>query len=332
MKQRRIQALDTARGLALVAMIAYHFSWDLSWFGHVDWAVSEDPAWRAFAASIAGSFLLLSGIGLALAHRGGIRWRAFCVREGKIVLAACGVSLATWFAFGDSFVRFGILHAIAAGSLIALPFLRLPAIFALAASVVVGSAPLWAANHAFDGQLLLWTGLGQPDYGSVDYVPVAPWTGLVLLGLGLTRLALKARPSFFEAPAEPNAQPLRPRHSHGPFGLLAVLGRYSLPVYLIHQPLLYGLVWSVTALGLAPDRSESLFVRDCTRACVATFGDETACRSSCSCTLDAARKEGFWEALVSEPDNTGLRARLNDAYAICLRDTPSTPPTPKAGN
>ncbi|MBD8890692.1 heparan-alpha-glucosaminide N-acetyltransferase [Roseibium litorale] len=330
MSSRRIGALDAARGAALVAMVVYHLSWDLSWFGHVDWAVSTDPDWKAFAASIAGSFLFLSGIGLALAHRNGIRWRAFWIREGKVALAACTVSIATWFAFGDSFVRFGILHAIAASSLIALPFLRAPAFLSIAAAALIGTAPLWASSHAFDGQLLLWTGLGQPDYGSVDYVPIAPWTGLVLLGLGLTRLALRLKPALFNvrAPDETGAQQSPGRV----LGALATFGRYSLPVYLIHQPLLYGLVWSFTALGLAPDRSEALFVRDCTRACVATFGDETACNTSCSCTLDAARKDGFWEDLVKSPNDSGLRARLNDAYAICLRDTPSTPPATSSGN
>lgn len=330
MTSRRIGVLDAARGAALVAMVIYHLSWDLSWFGHVDWAVSSDPDWKAFAASIAGSFLFLSGIGLALAHRNGIRWRAFWIREGKVALAACAVSLATWFAFGDSFVRFGILHSIAASSLIALPFLRAPAFLSIAAAAVIGTAPLWASSTSFDGQSLLWTGLGQPDYGSVDYVPIAPWTGLVLLGLGLTRLALQLKPGLFEARASVAAGEA-PKQNRAA-GALATFGRYSLPVYLIHQPLLYGLVWSFTALGIAPDRSEALFVRDCSRACAATFGDQTACNTSCSCTLDAAKSAGFWKDLVDSPNDSGLRAQLNDAYAICLRDTPSTPPAAGSGN
>lgn len=308
----RVPALDVLRGLAVIAMIAYHFSWDLAWFGFVDWDVNQGPGWRAFAAVIAGTFLFVAGISLFLAHGEAIRWAGFWKRLVLLAAAAGGVSLATYAVFGETFVRFGILHAIAVSSLIALPFVRLPAHAAYAAAFFTGTLPLWASNSVFDGQWLLWTGLGRPDFASVDYVPLAPWAGLTLLGLALAKSA--------QASAKPFAIKAGLFASFG--GPLQRLGSHSLVIYLLHQPLLYGLVWSASAMGLAPDRSADVFVRDCTRSCSALFGDTATCRASCNCTLDTLQQQGDWAALAANPDNPDLRLKMNEAYAVCLREVP----------
>ena len=84
----RMDALDVARGLALLAMAVYHLSWDLRWFGLVDWPVDSSRGWRIFAGLIAGSFLVLVGVGLVLAHGRGIRWRKALVRAGCCCLSS----------------------------------------------------------------------------------------------------------------------------------------------------------------------------------------------------------------------------------------------------
>ena len=84
----RLPAVDVARGVALAAMIVYHFSWDLSFLGFVRVVVATHPAWRAFAMTIAGSFLFLVGCGLVLAHPDRIRWRPFARRVGIVAAAA----------------------------------------------------------------------------------------------------------------------------------------------------------------------------------------------------------------------------------------------------
>ena len=58
-------------GSAIVAMAAYHFSWDLAYHRLVDWDVAGDPVWRDFARTIAASFLAISGLSLVLARRAG---------------------------------------------------------------------------------------------------------------------------------------------------------------------------------------------------------------------------------------------------------------------
>lgn len=224
-------------------MALYHLAWDLAWFGFVDWPVNKGLQWRAFAASIAGSFLFLAGISLVVAHIDGIRWRNVAKRTAKIGLAAAAVSFGTWLAFGPAFVRFGILHSIAVSSLIALPFVRLPAFCALIAGAGFASAPFWARSPVFDGPWLMWTGLGEAGVASVDYVPLAPWAGTTLFGVwfGLIYARSGALDQLRERPAET-----------GVARALAFFGRHSLLVYLVHQPVLFGLVWGLAlAMGRA---------------------------------------------------------------------------------
>src|SRR4051812_6361479 len=122
----RIEAVDAARGAALLAMAVYHFSWDLSFFQLIDTPVGTDPAWKWFARAIAGSFLFLVGVSLVLGHGERIRWRAFIRRVAMIAAAAAAVTVVTYFAFPGSYIFFGILHCIALSSGLGMPFLRLP--------------------------------------------------------------------------------------------------------------------------------------------------------------------------------------------------------------
>lgn len=79
----RIDTIDLARGLALVAMAIYHFAWDLEFFGYAEPGLTALPGWKLFARSIASSFLFLVGVSLVLAHGRGIRWKGFWRQIGR---------------------------------------------------------------------------------------------------------------------------------------------------------------------------------------------------------------------------------------------------------
>ncbi|MEM8854816.1 MAG: heparan-alpha-glucosaminide N-acetyltransferase, partial [Pseudomonadota bacterium] len=128
--------LDVARGWAIIAMVVYHLAFDLTLFGYVDWPVVSHPLWRGFAASIASTFLFLTGVSLVYAHGTGMRWRPFWRRFAVIALAAGAVSVATYFAM-PSPIYFGILHAIATFSVLALAFLFAPVAVTLVAAAAV---------------------------------------------------------------------------------------------------------------------------------------------------------------------------------------------------
>lgn len=223
----RLVALDLARTLAVVGMVAFHFTFDLALFGHIPTETLSQPFWYYFARLVAGSFLFLSGISLWLAHGQAIRWRAFGRRFAKLVAAAALVTVASLWLVPGGPIWFGILHALAASSLIGLLVLRLPWPLTLGLAVTV-FATAWAyRSPAFDPIWLIWTGLAEFRPLMGDYVPLVPWAAPTLAGIAFARALRVDRWS---------------RRSPTPaLRRLAIPGQYSLIIYLAHQPILFGL-------------------------------------------------------------------------------------------
>jgi len=126
---KRLLWLDASRTVALLAMVVFHFARDLEFFGVLPSGVTMTGGWAVFARVIAGSFLFLSGVSLIVAHGSSLRLHAWARRLVMLVLAALLVSMGTYVAFPQSYVYFGMLHVIAACSLI---------------GVLVIGAPAWA--------------------------------------------------------------------------------------------------------------------------------------------------------------------------------------------
>ncbi|MEO5336678.1 MAG: DUF1624 domain-containing protein [Magnetospirillum sp. WYHS-4] len=230
----RLPLLDVMRGLALLLMASYHLAWDLVYFGLADIPLFSAPAWIFYPRFIAALFLFIVGIGLALWWRAGANRARYLRRLGLVSACAGIITLATWAAFPAQYVFFGILHCIALSSLAALPFLRGSPRTAVAGGLLCLAAPWLFAAPIFDAPALLWLGLATLRPSTVDYVPLFPWVGWVLLGTAAGRWNLVPTgglPRFLIPPAW--------------------LGRHSLAVYMLHQPLLFGLVYLI-ALVSAP--------------------------------------------------------------------------------
>lgn len=224
----RLIPLDLARSLAILCMVVFHFTFDLALFGFIPPDTMVQPFWYYFARMIAGSFLFLSGVSLWLAHGRGIRWPAFWTRFAKIAAAALLVTLASiWFVPGGT-ILFGILHAIAAASLLGLVALRLPWPVTLAIAAVIFAAAWGPRFPAFDPLWLVWTGLAETRPMMGDYVPLIPWAAPALAGVA-TAKALRI--DLWRGTAAPT--PLT--------RALSFPGRHSLIIYLLHQPILVGL-------------------------------------------------------------------------------------------
>jgi uncharacterized membrane protein len=234
----RLVALDLARALALVAMAVFHFAFDLELFGLVPPGTTMLPGWRWLAYLTAGTFLFLAGVSLWLAHGQGIRWHGFWRRLGVVGAAAVAITAATFVAMPDAFVFFGILHCIAAASLLGLLFLRLPPILLIALGAAVIWLPQAVRFEVLNAPWLWWTGLQTTGARSIDYVPIFPWFGPVLVGIATARLMTRA--GAWDRLAQWQAGPVA--------RALAWPGRHSLAVYLIHQPVLISLVWVAVQL------------------------------------------------------------------------------------
>jgi uncharacterized membrane protein len=233
----RIALVDALRGLALLAMAVYHFSWDLGMFGIADLGVAESPLWIAFARATAGSFLALAGVSLWLGHGEQFRPRPYWRRLAMIVAAAAAITVVSWFADPDGIIWFGILHCIAASSVLGLAFMRLPVPLILIAAIACLAAPALFTSPWFNAPGWLWLGLSVEAPPSNDYTPLLPWFGVFLGGIAIARIALAIRPKTAWAALW---QPSNIAHR-----ILILAGRHSLLVYLVHQPLLLGLLWLV---------------------------------------------------------------------------------------
>lgn len=293
-RRPRLPLVDVARGLLLLAMASYHFSWDLANVRLVDWGVATDPVWRGYAAAIAGSFLFLSGLSYRLAARDGLDPFRYGGRLVRLALAAGAVSLATYFVFPDSWVFFGILHMMLLASLLAPLLVRLPS--PLLVLVMIGALVLphvWR-SPALDGMAYGFLGLGETPLEAVDLVPLFPWIAPYILGL-LVGGPLSLR--------EYESKPLR----RGT-GWLAFIGRYSLIFYLVHQPLLYGFAVGLAALlPVDPVVQRASFVAACRLEC-STSADSTLCERFCECIASSIDDTGIWNARQIDANSTPLMA------------------------
>jgi uncharacterized membrane protein len=304
--------LDALRGLAVVAMVVFHLAWDLSALGFIATDVAQHPGWRLFAQAIAASFLIIAGAALSLAHADGFRPGPFLRRIAVVAGAALLVTLGTWLAFPDRFVVFGILHAIAVFSLLAVPLLRQRWWFALTMALGVTLAHHWVQSSSDAGLQSwlaasalhpLWQHLGltwEPPL-TVDFIPLFPWFGWLLVGLSAGSW-LRQRPAIVDQP--PSIQPL------------SLLGRWSLPIYLLHQPVLYGglMLLAMGAPQLTVGHAQRLdlrFASDCVTQCRATASREQ-CDRGCACVLKGlqARPDLHRRVVIEGRED----AQTNDAF------------------
>ena len=228
----RLPLIDALRGAAIVMMIAYHFSFDLNSFGLLQQNFYQDAFWIAARSAILASFLALAGISLTLAAGSGVRWLTYGRRLAVIAACAMLVSIGSYLMFPASWITFGVLHFIVVASVLGLAFVRL-----YWANLVIGAALIatgvMLAFPFFDHPWLNWFGLMTRKPVTEDYVPLLPWFGVVLIGMFAGRL-------FFGAAASAAVR----WRTAGPVGrALAWAGRHSLVIYMVHQPVLIGILY-----------------------------------------------------------------------------------------
>ena len=233
----RIAIVDAARGFAITLMIAYHFCFDLTYHGWTGWRMLDDVRWIACRNVIVTSFVFLVGVSLALREgRGHARWldRAFLRRWAQVAAAAALVTVASALLFPDRYIYFGVLHFVAVALWLCRRASRRP-IAALVLGLVVLVLGDVVADTAFDPRAIDWIGFAATKPPTEDYVPLFPWLGVTLIGCGLggmwVRRDLRLSPS---TAAAWNALPSTLRHTW------TTMGRWSLTIYLVHQPILFG--------------------------------------------------------------------------------------------
>ena len=240
-KVDRFWEVDAARGVAILMMIVYHSTYDLDVLGGYD-IQSTSGYWALFADLTAGLFLFLVGVSLAISRarttlRGWKLFRKYLAR-GLTILAYGVVLTLVFLALGMGVVAFGILHLIGVSIILAYPFLRLRF-----TNLVLGTLIFVVGQYMlvqdFYSQSFWLLPFGVVPEGMImpDYRPLLPWFGVVLIGLFFGNVVYgdDLRPAVPEDKAPSLARPLLP------------LGRNSLFIYLIHQPII---IAGLAALGI----------------------------------------------------------------------------------
>ena len=240
-KYKRLHLLDALRGLCLISMIFYHGMWNLVHLYGMDGAWFTGPMGYIWQQSICWTFILLSGFCFSMS-------RSHLKRGGLIFLGGVLVSLVTHGLTPVSRITFGILTFTGSAVLLMIPLEKplakvpaLPgllgsaALFALLRNVprgtlgfeglVLGRVPGWLYRNLFTA----WLGFSPADFYSADYFPLIPWLFLFVCGWFLFRVFRDRgwNEKLF---------------ARGSFPVLNFLGRHSLIVYLLHQPIIYGLM------------------------------------------------------------------------------------------
>lgn len=239
-KENRYLYLDSLRGLTLVSMILYHTIWDLVYIAGVglDW-FRTDAAY-IWQQSICWTFILLAGFCWSLGRRK--------IKRGCIVFAAGAlITLVTWIFVPAQRISFGVLTLLGTCMLLMIPlekgmrkipemagFLLSVFLFLLTKNINNGYLGIGKMNLAalpdawYDGGVVMtFLGFTDKNFYSTDYFSLLPWMFLFLAGYFLYRMALSRgaldRAGFNRLGNKP----------------LAYLGRHSLLIYMLHQPVIY---------------------------------------------------------------------------------------------
>ncbi|CAA9436742.1 hypothetical protein AVDCRST_MAG82-2548 [uncultured Rubrobacteraceae bacterium] len=232
-KPNRFWEVDAARGVAIIMMVVYHTTYDLDALGGYDMR-STSGNWALFADLTAGLFLFLVGVSLAVSRARtslmGLRLFAKYLARGLRVLAYAMILTGVFVVLGMGVVAFGILHLIGVSIILAYPFLRLRL-----TNLILGTLVFAAGRYILAKDLTsesLWLSpFGVLPEGVImpDYRPLLPWFGVVLIGLFFGNVV------YGDGPRPANKAPVLARP-------LLPLGRNSLFIYLIHQPVIIALL------------------------------------------------------------------------------------------
>lgn len=237
-KSAHYALIDYLRGIALLLMFVYHFSFDLNYYHFIQTDFYNNPWWINFRIVIVSLFLWLVGVSLWLATQKGINRKQFSKRILMLLIAAGLVSLSSYIQFPNSYIFFGILHFIIVASIVGLLFIRFHYI-----NLLLGIGLIILANQysspVFNHNALQWFGLMPEKPVTEDYAPFLPWFGVVLLGLFSASVIFKRRTfttlsSLFSHWGKNQTTTQQ---------LVCCMGRHSLIIYLIHQPVFMGILF-----------------------------------------------------------------------------------------
>ena len=240
--KKRIWELDAARGFCIFCMFFVHLFFDLVSFGFIH-AHKSNWIVRFFFDGWGGAlFFIISGISATLGSRP-VK-RGLQVAGCALIVSAVTIGMDLSGFSRNMGIYFGVLHCLAVCMLVWPLFKKLERwspktnlIILGSIGVVLTAVGLWMRQFILPHNFLMFIGLRGP-MGTSDYFPILPYLGFFLLGAVLGKTLYSKRETRFPRVSTQNIF----------VRFFCWLGNHSLPVYLIHQPLLFGLVYLLAIL------------------------------------------------------------------------------------
>lgn len=246
--KKRIVPIDYLRGLAIIYMVFFHFVYDMAYLLETEWGRNAYAFHSRIVVFDTASFILLAGVSSAFS-------RSNVKRGGRLLAIGILFTLVTAFVFPGQAIYFGILQLLGSCMVLYGAFeerLRgLPAVVMLLVSAAVfvltyhiqrgyvgieGLFQLDLPPELLQNNLLYPYGVIKGGFASVDYVPLLPWFFLYFGGTYIGALLVKYRDKL---PGWCYADPLPP---------LSLMGRHSLLIYILHQPMILAVVYGLQFL------------------------------------------------------------------------------------
>ena len=231
----RFFILDVSRGVSVLAMICYHFYWDLGYFGFIDLGTVTQGLGLLAAQVIGVSFITIAGISSRVLTFSKNFKAKFSKRIVRLIILSVLVSIATYLMDKNNFIFFGILHFLTICSVISLILVNVTKsylLFLFFMSVVI----LSFSSITFDlPTILSWLGFNKNPPITNDFYPLFPWLTFYLLGFWAGQIIINRKSRFLE-----NTSVLYPINNKL-FKFLEYVGKNSLIIYIFHQPILFSL-------------------------------------------------------------------------------------------
>ena len=231
----RIHLIDFLRGVSVIAMMVYHFIWDLGYFKFIDLKTVTQGLSLFFAQCIGASFIIISGISFRILILNDKFRKKFLKRLSILVFICIIITLVTYLLDNNSFIFFGILHFLATCSIISFLLIRFINKYTLFILFFVSSVlSVTNVNYSLPAYLS-WIGFNENVPSSNDFYPLFPWVSFYFFGLWVGNPVRKYLLRYNEKNFD----------SHYSFYIvyrsLRFLGKNSLPIYILHQPIFFSL-------------------------------------------------------------------------------------------
>lgn len=235
----RFIELDVLRGFAIIFMIYLHIIWDLDYFGFVP----INTQVYQFQKIVPTMFFMLLGVCLVVSKNKKITQSSYnekkynkhlLIRGLKIFGLGMIITSVTMIFLPNRPIFFGVLHCIGFSIILSIPFLKFKYYNILFALFVIMIGLLFGQYSIENPTVLhLMVGLHQTNIAqyTIDYFPLFPWFGACLFGIVLGNLLYKGNGRRFRIPDISKYKPI---------SMFSWLGKHSLTIYLLHQPIIAG--------------------------------------------------------------------------------------------